>query len=132
MDHLPPTLTGGGGADATRSPYRNPNPSVEVGGKPVGGCKVQEVLLVRRTDVPEPVAEIFDSLDFDKDGIVKFDDIQKEFSNMMERNGMANPNPNLNPNPKEFSNIMERNGMAEKLGASKMPSFMKVRVKAQP
>ncbi len=91
-------------ADAPPTPYPNPNPFVEIGGKPVGGCKVQEVLIVRRTDVPDPVAEIFDSLDFDKDGIVKFDDIQKE-----------------------FSNIMERNGMAEKLGASKMPSFMKVR-----
>jgi len=74
-----------------------------IGGKAMGGCKVLNVLKIRRDDVPEEVAEVFDLLDHNKNGEVTIEDLQKE-----------------------FAGIMERNGTADKLGKDKMPAFMRV------
>ena len=43
--------------------------------------------LVRRDDVPASTSEVFELLDFDRDGLADFNSLQKEFAGVMERNG---------------------------------------------
>lgn len=47
------------------------------------------VALVRRDDVPASTSEVFDMLDFDRDGLADFGALQKEFAGIMERNGQV-------------------------------------------
>ena len=58
----------------------------ETGGKLMAGARVMSVSQVRRDDVSEAASQVFELLDFDNDGLAKFEDLQKEFAGIVEKN----------------------------------------------